>query len=48
MTHTVTSGDQRSTIAKVFALYDDEKTGYVSIKNLRRVAQDLGEDITEK
>lgn len=46
MTHTVSSSDQRGTIEKVFALYDDEKTGYLSIKNLRRVAQDLGEDIT--
>jgi Ca2+-binding EF-hand superfamily protein len=32
----------------VFALYDEDKTGYVSIRNLRKVAQDVGEDISEE
>ena len=33
---------------KIFALYDDERTGYISVKNLRRVAQELGENINEQ
>lgn len=37
-------GDKNSRVSygKVFAMYDDERTGYLSAKNLRRVAQDLG------
>lgn len=38
----------RDHIRKVFPLYDDEKTEHISVKNLRRVANDLGENITEE
>lgn len=31
----------------MFNLFDDEKTGFVSIKNLRRVVRELGENIDE-
>lgn len=48
MTHRVTNSSSRESINKVFPLYDDEKTGYLSVKNLRRVAQELGENITEE
>lgn len=48
MTHRVTERDTRADINKVFALYDDEKTGYISAKNLRRLAQDIGEEIPEE
>ena len=48
MTHRVSSNSAKEAIAKVFPLYDDEKTGYLSVKNLRRVAQELGENITEE
>lgn len=47
MTTRVTDKDSRANIKKIFNLYDDERTGYISIKNLRRVAQELGEDISE-
>lgn len=47
MTHKVSDKSNRNRIDKVFSLYDDEKTGYLSVKNLRRVAQDLGIDVPE-
>jgi len=42
LTKKVNDKDSRANINKIFALYDDERTGYLSIKNLRRVAADLG------
>lgn len=27
---------------KVFLFFDDEKTGFVSVKNLRRITKELG------
>lgn len=48
MTHRVTNNSTREAINKVFPLYDDEKTGYLSVKNLRRVAQELGENVSEE
>jgi len=38
MTKKVNHKDSRANINKIFSLFDDEKTGYISIKNLRRVA----------
>ena len=48
MTKKVNDKDTRANINKVFALYDDERTGFISVKNLRRVAQDLAEDVSEE
>ena len=48
MTHRVTNKSTREAIDKVFPLYDDEKTGYLSAKNLARVARDLGEQVSEE
>ena len=48
MTKRVNDKDSRANINKIFALYDDERTGFISSKNLRRVAQDLGENITDE
>lgn len=42
MTKRVNDKDTRANINKIFSLFDDERTGYISIKNLRRVAQELG------
>jgi len=47
MTKRVNDKDSRANINKIFALYDDERTGFISIKNLRRVSQELGENISE-
>lgn len=45
MTPRVTEHDSRNELRKVFALFDDEKTGYISIKNLRRISRELGDTI---
>lgn len=48
MTYRVSSTSKQEAIRKVFPLYDDEKTDHISVKNLRRVAMDLGEEISEE
>ena len=40
--------DTRENINKVFRLFDDDKTGLITIKNLRRVARELGETISDE
>ncbi len=48
MTKRVNDKDSRANINKIFALFDDERTGYISIKNLRRIAQETGETIGDE
>eukprot|EP00392_Amoebophrya_sp_AT5.2_P009923 g9954.t1 len=38
--------DTREDVAKVFRLFDDDQTGYVTVKNLAKVATELGEALT--
>ena len=47
MTSKTGDKDSKANMEKIFALYDDEKTGYISLKNLRRVATQIGIDITD-
>ena len=48
MTARMSDKDTREDIDKVFQLFDDDKTGYITLKNLRRVAKELGETMTEE
>jgi Ca2+-binding EF-hand superfamily protein len=48
MTKRVNDKDSRANINKIFALFDDERTGFISAKNLRRVAQELGENLSNE
>jgi centrin-1 len=48
MTARMSDKDTREDINKVFRLFDDDKSGTITIKNLRRVAKELGETMTDE
>ena len=48
MTKRVNDKDSRANIGKIFALYDDERKGYIDVATLRRVAGDLAENVSEE
>ena len=47
MSERMMNRDSRDEIAKAFALFDEEKTGEISLKTLRKVAKELGENMTD-
>ena len=39
--------DNKNNLRQVFAVFDDEGAGFISIKNLRRVVKEIGENIDD-
>jgi len=40
--------NSRDEINKVFALFDEDETGKISFRNLKRISQELGESLTDE
>jgi len=47
MTGKMGEKDSREDVVKVFKLFDDDNTGKITLRNLRRVSQELGETIDD-
>merc|ERR1712159_979368 len=48
MTAKMAEKDSREEICKAFRLFDDDETGKITFKNIKRVAKELGENMTDE
>jgi len=48
MTVKMSEKDSKEDVLRAFRLFDDDDTGKISFKNLKRVAHELGENLTDE
>ncbi len=47
LTARISNKDSKANIKEVFKFFDDEKSGFISIRNLKRVVKEVGENIDD-
>mmetsp|Transcript_42024 Transcript_42024/g.69211 ORF Transcript_42024/g.69211 Transcript_42024/m.69211 type:complete len:102 (-) Transcript_42024:98-403(-) len=48
MTGRICKADSREDVDKIFKLFDEDSTGYITLRNLKKICQELGEDIPDE